>query len=214
MFDFVLFDLDGTISKSELGITRCVQYALESIGIHESDQAVLRTFIGPPLSIHFQEVYGVDEACAEKLLAKYRKRYNTIGIYEAEMYEGIFDLLKTCFEKGIKLGIVSSKPKVYLDQLLKHFGIDAFFCEVLGPALQKKETDTKEAMIATLLTQYPKQCCCMVGDRKFDVLGAKENQVTSIAVTYGYGTKAELEAVQPDIMVDSVAELKKVLLGF
>lgn len=69
-------------------------------------------------------------------------------------------------------------------------------------------------MIATLLTQYPKQCCCMVGDRKFDVLGAKENQVTSIAVTYGYGTKAELEAVQPDIMVDSVAELKKVLLGF
>lgn len=144
MFDFVLFDLDGTISKSELGITRCVQYALESIGIHESDQAVLRTFIGPPLSTHFQEVYGVDEACAEKLLAKYRERYNTIGIYEAEMYEGIFDLLKTCFEKGIKLGIVSSKPKVYLDQLLKHFGIDAFFCEVLGPALQKKKRIPKK----------------------------------------------------------------------
>ena len=100
-FDLVLFDLDGTISKSAKGIINCVQYALESIGIHEENMETLKTFIGPPLTEQFQKVYGLDEATSVQLLQKYRERYMPIGLYETSLYEGMDDLLKEGKEKGM-----------------------------------------------------------------------------------------------------------------
>lgn len=210
-FDLVLFDLDGTISKSAQGIINCVQYALESIGIHEENQAILESFIGPPLSEQFQEVYGVDEQTSIQLLKKYRERYMPIGLYETSLYEGMDTLLKTCCQQGIRCGIVSSKPQVYLKKVLEHLGVYSYFTEVVGPSLSNKETDTKAAMIASVLEKYPNQSVCMVGDRKFDVAGAKENHIFSIAVTYGYGTKEELEKAEPDCIVESVLSLQNFL---
>ncbi len=207
-FDLVLFDLDGTLSKSAQGIIHCVQYALESIGIHEENMDTLQTFIGPPLTEQFQKVYGVDEETSIQLLEKYRQRYNPIGLYETSLYEGMDDLLKAGKEKGIIFGIVSSKPQVYLHKVLEHLGIVSYFQEIVGPSLSHKEVDTKAEMIASVLKKYPKASACMIGDRKFDIQGAKKNQIFSIAVSYGYGSLEELEAEHPDYIAKSVNDLQ------
>lgn len=176
-FNLVLFDLDGTISKSAKGIINCVQYALESIGIHEENMDILKTFIGPPLTEQFQKVYGLDEKTSIQLLEKYRERYNPIGLYETSLYEGIEDLLKVGKEKGMIFGIVSSKPQVYLNRVLEHLGVLSYFQEVVGPSLSHKEVDSKAKMIASVLEKYPNASACMIGDRKFDIRGAKKNQI-------------------------------------
>lgn len=210
-FDLVLFDLDGTISKSAEGIINCVQYALESIGIHEENMDTLKTFIGPPLTEQFQKVYGLDEATSVQLLQKYRERYMPIGLYETSLYEGMDDLLKEGKEKGMTFGIVSSKPQVYLNKVLEHLGVLNYFTEIVGPSLSHKETDTKAEMIASVLKKYPNTSACMIGDRKFDIQGAKKNKIFSIAVRYGYGSKEELIKENPDYIAESVHALQNFL---
>ncbi len=207
-FNLVLFDLDGTISKSAKGIINCVQYALESIGIHEENMDILKTFIGPPLTEQFQKVYGLDEKTSIQLLEKYRERYNPIGLYETSLYEGMEDLLKVGKEKGMIFGIVSSKPQVYLNRVLEHLGVLSYFQEVVGPSLSHKEVDSKAKMIASVLEKYPNASACMIGDRKFDIRGAKKNQIFSIAVSYGYGSIEELVKENPDYIAESVNDLQ------
>ncbi len=207
-FNLVLFDLDGTISKSAKGIINCVQYALESIGIHEENLDILKTFIGPPLTEQFQKVYGLDEKTSIQLLEKYRERYNPIGLYETRLYEGMEDLLKVGKEKGMIFGIVSSKPQVYLNRVLEHLDVLSYFQEVVGPSLSHKEVDSKAKMIASVLEKYPNASACMIGDRKFDIRGAKKNQIFSIAVSYGYGSIEELVKENPDYIAESVNDLQ------
>lgn len=215
-YEYVLFDLDGTLSESALGITRCVQYALRCIGIHEPDLQKLASFVGPPLNIQFMNSYGVDEKKAAYLVEKYRERYIEKGIYECRMYQGVEDMLAHCFQMGIRLAVASSKPEVFVKQIIHDAGLDPYFSVVAGSGLQDEfngtATDNKAVVISRALnrlTQGQHQKTAMVGDRIFDMQGAKTNQVTGIGVTYGYGTKEEL--AQADVIVDDIWELEKEL---
>lgn len=221
MNDYILFDLDGTLTDPKEGITTCVQYALASFGIEEPDLNKLTPFIGPPLKDSFMEFYGFDEEKAEAAVEKYRERFKDTGIFENRIYDGIPELIRKLKGNKKKLAVASSKPTVFVERILEHFDIRRYFDVVVGSELDGRRTDKAEVVAEALRRLYgenaedlekKKQNTLMVGDRKFDVKGAKDEGVVSVAVTYGYGPMDELKIAKPDYIVRSVAELEKLLL--
>ena len=178
MFSYILFDLDGTISDPKQGICGCVQYALKSFGIDEPDLDRLEPFIGPPLRGSFMKYYGFTEEQAEEAVAKYRERFSVTGKYENMLYPGIAPLLHDLVQAGAKLAVASSKPTVYVEDILVHFGIRQYFDFVVGSELDGTR-DRKEEVVAEVLRQLEESCgakpyeVVMVGDRCFDIEGAK-----------------------------------------
>ena len=120
-YQYLLFDLDGTISESAPGIIRSVQYGLAAVGIHETDMAVLRTFIGPPLNVQMRKLYHMSDEDIRMAVTKFRELYETEGIFECEPYDGIGDLLKEAREKGYILAVASSKPEPFVKRIMDHF---------------------------------------------------------------------------------------------
>lgn len=233
MFQYVLFDLDGTLTEPKEGITKSVQYALKAFGIEENDLDHLECFIGPPLSDSFMENYGFTREETKDVIKVYRERFQTIGIFENRVYDGIEEMLSTCKEKGMILAIASSKPTVFVERILEHFHLRQYFDVLVGAFLdgtrEKKEEVVKEALRQLAVftgkideTQenvskeelcgiFHKGNCAMVGDRKFDVQGAKEYNVFSMAVRYGYAKGTELEDEGADRIVETPEELCEAL---
>ena len=213
MFEYILFDLDGTLTDPKEGITKSVQYALASVGIDEPDLDKLEPFIGPPLHESFMEFYGFDRDKAMKLVDKYRERFNVTGIYENVIYPGIANMLKTLKEAGCKIAIASSKPTEMVEIILDHFEIRKYFDFVVGSNLDGTRTKKEEVVEEALRQLEPvKEKTAMVGDRKFDVEGAKAFGLVSIGVSFGYAQQNELEEAGADYIVDTVEELQKLLL--
>lgn len=217
MKKYFLFDLDGTLTDPKVGITTCVQYALHSFGIEEPDLDKLEPFIGPPLKDSFMEFYGMDEEQAGRAVAKYRERFSETGLFENEIYPGIAPMLKTLNEKGFLLAVASSKPTVFVEKILEHFGIRQYFKAVVGSELDGRRTDKEQVVqeaLRQLFGQEPVRCqeVYMIGDRRFDVEGARAMKVESIGVTYGYGGMEELKEARADYIVESVEELRELLL--
>lgn len=217
MFQYLLFDLDGTITDSKLGITRCVQYALERFGIVEEDLQKLEPFIGPPLRDSFMEFYGFDPEKAEEAVAVYRERFSTIGLYENEVYEGIVDLLWDLKKGEKELAIASSKPTVFVKKILEYFQIADCFSVVIGSELdgsRDKKEEVVEAALVELLGEKKatKENTAMIGDRKYDIEGAKEHGLTGVGVGYGFANPGELELAGADYIVETVEKLRELLL--
>lgn len=221
MFEYILFDLDGTLTDPKIGITSSVQYALRAFGIDEPSLDKLEPFIGPPLADSFMEFYGFTPEQAKRAIEKYRERFDHQGIYENEMYEGIDRMLLKLKESGKMLAIASSKPTPLVLRVLEHFHIKECFDYIVGSELDgrrgKKEEVVEEALRlmvpATLDAQERKTCVAMVGDRKFDIEGAKAFGLTSVGVSFGYAPQGELEAAGADYIVDTVSELEAILMG-
>ena len=215
--NYILFDLDGTLTDPKVGICTCVQHALKSFGIEEPDLDKLECFIGPPLKDSFMEFYGLSEADAVAAIEKYRERFSTVGKFENEIYQGIPELLKDMKDYGYHLAVASSKPECFVKDILEHFDIAQYFEVVVGSELDGGRTDKAEVIQEALnrLFHYgriKKDRIVMVGDRKFDVQGAKEMGVTSVAVGYGYGPAEELTEAAPDYLVNTVAELRELFI--
>lgn len=221
MNDYLLFDLDGTLTDPKVGICTCVQYALASLGIDEPDLDKLESFIGPPLKDSFKEFYGFDEEKTEEAVAKYRERFKDIGIFENEIYKGIPEMLKKLKTAGKKLAVASSKPTVFVERILVHFSIREYFDVVVGSELDGTNAEKPKIVAEAMLKLYgnipdytgeKKKKTVMIGDRKFDVEGAKAAKISSVAVAYGYGSVEELESAGADKVVKSVEELERYLL--
>lgn len=216
MKEYLLFDLDGTLTDPKQGITTCVQYALRSLGIEEPDLDKLEVFIGPPLKNSFMEFYGLDEEKADVAIAKYRERFQTTGLYENEIYTGIAEMLLTLQQNGMHLAVASSKPTVFVEKILEHFKIKKYFEVIVGSELDgtrvNKDEVVKEAL-KRLFQNKPveKEKVYMIGDRKFDVEGAHAQGIESVGVSYGYGSQEELKEAKADYIVRSVEELEKFL---
>lgn len=232
MYQYILFDLDGTLTDPKVGITTCVQYALGKMGIEEPDLDKLEPFIGPPLMDSFCDFYGFDEEQAKKACAFYRERFETIGLYENEIYPGIARLLMRSKEAGKKLAVASSKPTVFVKKILEHFEIAEYFDVVVGSELdgtRGRKEEVVETALMLLVSDRDwkvrsdnekksdtKETCdtiAMVGDRKFDVEGAKAFGIISIGVRYGYANEGELEAAGATHIVQTVEELETLLLN-
>lgn len=217
MKKYLLFDLDGTLTDPKVGICTCVQYALSSFGIEEPDLDKLEPFIGPPLKESFMNFYGFDEEKAEAAIAKYRERFSTVGLFENEIYEGIPRMLKALSAQGMFLAVASSKPTVYVERILEHFKIRKYFKAVVGSELDGTRVNKDEVVEEALRRLFGDQPVnkaevYMIGDRKFDVEGAKIQGVESVGVTYGYGGMEELREAKADYIVRSVEELQSFLL--
>jgi len=219
MFEYILFDLDGTLTDPKLGITSSVQYALRALGIEEPSLDKLEVFIGPPLTDSFREFYGLDEEQMTTAVDKYRERFATQGIFENEIYPGIPQMLADLKAKGKKLAIASSKPTLFVEQILEHFEIRKYFDDVVGSNMDgtrgRKEEVVEEAlhrMLPAGMTPAKKRdAVAMVGDRKFDIEGAAAHGITSVGVSFGYAPEGELEQAGADYIVNSVQSLYDVL---
>lgn len=217
MKKYMLFDLDGTLTDPKVGITTCVQYALHSMGIEEPDLDKLLPFIGPPLKDSFMQFYGMDEEQAGQAIEKYRERFQDTGIFENEVYKGIPQMLEELQNKGVQLAVASSKPTVFVNRILEHFDLKKYFRVVVGSELDGRRVNKDEIIHEALnkLFYYKpiqKELVYMIGDRKFDVEGAREHRIECVAVTYGYGSIEELKEAKADYIVRSVEELRKFLL--
>ena len=214
-FSYILFDLDGTLSDPKEGITKSFQYALEYFGIKVENLDELEPVIGPPLKASFMNFYGLTEEEAVVAIAKYRERFGKIGLYENEIYPGIKELLKELAEQGYQIAIASSKPTEYVEQICEYFQIKDYFHHIIGSFMDGRRVE-KEEVVEEAIAQFgniSKDEIIMVGDRKFDVIGAHERGLKAIGVTYGYGGREELTEAGADVLVDNVEELKRLLLS-
>ena len=213
--DCVLFDLDGTLSDSFEGVANSVAYALEAFGIHDTDRAGMRRCIGPPLNVSFHDFYGMDEEQAWAATEKFRERYNVIGLYENTVYPGIPELLRGLRAAGRTLMVATGKPTPTAREVLRHFDILDLFTVVSGPEFDGTR-GTKREQITWALEQAgitdPTRAV-MVGDRHYDILGAKETGVAAVGVLYGFGSREELIAAGADCVAESVSHLRALLTG-
>jgi phosphoglycolate phosphatase len=207
MFDTVLFDLDGTLTDSALGIINSVQHALKKYGI-EADRDFLRCFIGPPLAQSFRKYFNIEDGA--QAVEYYREYYAPKGIFENEVYKGIESVLKHLKENGVQILVATSKPEEYAKQILNHFHLSDYFDGIHGATMDESKVK-KEDIIAEALSLHPHKKAIMVGDREHDIIGAKANDIASIGVLYGFGSKEELEKISPDYIVESTEALDKLL---
>ena len=216
-YNYLLFDLDGTLTEPKEGITRCVQYALEAMGIHEPDREKLVPFIGPPLKEMFMSTYQMDEKTAERAIEKYRERFREKGIFENGVYPGIPEALSRLKEAGKIMAVASSKPQPFVERILEHYGLDRFFQVVVGSELNGRRTDKQEVIQEVFrrfgLEEKDRRQALMIGDRRYDVEGAKKMGVDCLGVTFGYAADGELEEAGADLIVDSAQEMARVILS-
>ena len=210
----ILFDLDGTLTDPKEGITKSAAYALQKFGIPVENLDDLCCFIGPPLIDSFREYYGMDEEQASLAVNYYRERFREKGILENRLLDGVIPMLQRLSERGKRLAIATSKPEVFARQIAENFGIAPYFDYICGCGLDG-ERNTKSEVISYALDQYgnpPKSTVVMIGDRKHDIIGAKQNQIASIGVLVGYGSYQELEEAGADKIVKTISDLEQLLL--
>lgn len=213
-YEYLLFDLDGTLTDPVLGITNSVMYALKKYGIEVNDRRELYKCIGPPLTDSFENFYGFSKVEAKNAVEYYREYYREKGIFENTVYDGIETLLKMLKDNGRTLLLATSKPQVFAERILEHFKIAQYFTFVAGSNLDGTRVKKGEVI------KYALENCknidptkaVMIGDREHDIIGAKEAGMDSIGVLFGYGGRDELEKAGADKIVESVAELGRVLL--
>ena len=206
----ILFDLDGTLTDSGEGIINCAILALEHFGLPIPSREALRVFVGPPLQESFIN-HGVPADRAEEAVAVYRSRYIPIGKYENAPYPGIRQLLETLQNHGHKLYVATSKPEGMSIDILNHFDLAKYFTKICGASMDFSR-NTKEAVIAYLLESTgEKDRMVMVGDTKFDILGAKHHGIPAIGVSWGYGKVEEMEAAGAAAIAHDPAELLSLL---
>ena len=213
--EYVLFDLDGTLTDPALGITNCVIYALEKFGIHPSAREELHPYIGPPLVYSFTQFHGLSEEDAIRAVAYYRERFSVDGWRENSVFDGIHELLCSLQEKGVKLILATSKPEVFALRILEHFDLAKYFIFAAGSTLDGQRPE-KADVIAYIQEKYPHIRCentLMVGDRCYDVLGAHCQGLQAVGVLFGYGDRKEMEQAGADYIVENVSELQQLLLS-
>jgi len=210
----ILFDLDGTLTDPFEGITRCVQHALACQGIEVDDRQTLARFIGPPLAGAFEAFFDMSQAQAAQAVADYRERFSRIGMYENRVYDGIPELLAGLQSSGYQLFVATSKPWVFARPIIEHFGLDDYFDTVYGSELDGQRVH-KHALIAYILSEQAlaTDATLMIGDRRFDIEGARHNGVACAGVNYGYGSGAELDSCAPDLRFASPAAIGDYLLS-
>lgn len=212
-YDWLLFDLDGTLTDPFEGITRSVEYALNAFGIEVEDRRVLAPFIGPPLVESLTERYGFTMEDAVAAVAKYREYFAVKGLYENELFEGIPELLSDCRKAGYKITMATSKPTHYARIIAEHFDIARYFDAIHGSSLDGTRI-TKSSVVAEVVAEehLDPARALMIGDRRHDVEGAGEHGIRTVGVLYGYGSREEHEAAGAAYIVNDLDELRELLI--
>ena len=212
MYEYIFFDLDGTLTDPGEGITNSVAHALRRFGIEPPPREELYAFIGPPLKDSFAKYYGMNGDDCTLAVKYYREYYADKGIFENSLYEGIPSLLSDIRDRGKRMVLATSKPDIFAEKILIHFGIDGYFDFVAGAAMDETRTK-KDEVIAYAIEKYglsgKNDRILMVGDRMHDVLGAAKHGIDTVGVTFGYGSEEELLAAGARFIADTPADILK-----
>lgn len=211
---YILFDFDGTLFNSQIGIKKAVKFALKHEGIVENDDEKLESFIGPPLNYSFEKHYGFKAEKIDELITNLRKYYSEQGYQETALYDGIREMLFALKQKNKSLSIATAKPTIYAKQILESFELSHLFDSVQG-SLMKGELFPKDRVIGSVMKDlelFDAQDCVMIGDTIYDIKGAQFHNMDTIAVNYGYGKLKDLKDARANLIVETVAELRNVLI--
>ena len=208
MYNTVLFDLDGTLTDPAEGITNSVAYALEHYGISVEDKKILYSFIGPPLKDSFIKYYGFNEEKAMEAIFVYREYFRDKGIFENEVYEGVEEMLEKIKDSGKSIVLATSKPEEFAVRILEHFNLIGYFDVVAGASMDEKRNKKGDVIkYAMEKGGFSVDGAVMIGDREHDILGAKENNLPSIGVLFGFGSREELEKAGADYIAETVEDI-------
>ena len=210
-YSYLFFDLDGTIYDSARGITASARYALEKMGISVKDN--LNKFIGPPLKSSFMDFYGMSSEDGDSAVKYYREYYVEHGIFDGVLYENAAETLKLMCEAGIKIVLATSKPQIFAERILEHFNIKKFFTFISGASLDERHVEKCDIIsyAVSKLGITNLNSVLMVGDRNFDIIGAKKVGIKSAGVLFGYGDKDELINAGADYIVKSFNEISEII---
>lgn len=214
MYKYVLFDLDGTLTDSAPGIINCIKYACGKMGLSIPSDELLLSFVGPPLKDMMAKVFSLSDNDAEKMLAFYRERFSTVGLFENSIYPGALDMLKRIKDSGARTALATSKPKIYAEKICDKFGITEYLDVLEGSLLsgeKVKKVDVMRSALDELSAETEKTI--MVGDRSFDIDAARILNVDSLAVTYGYAEEKELSLCSPTYIASCPAEAADIILS-
>jgi phosphoglycolate phosphatase len=191
--DAIYFDLDGTLTDPKPGITRSIQYALQKLGHHTiPTEDELTWCIGPPLRASFAKILGAEDR-ADRAVSLYRERFSDVGLYENGVYDGIGEVLTTLSQSGQRLFVATSKPHVFAERIIEHFGLRHHFEQVFGSELDGTRVDKSDLLqYALKIAAVDPAKTVMIGDRSHDMVGAGNNGMKRIGVLYGYGSRDEL----------------------
>jgi len=207
--DALLFDLDGTLTDPKPGIVGSLRFALDQLGVSCPSDDVLTTFIGPPLRATFAMLLDTSEvSLIEKAMGLYRQRFAATGLYENQVYAGVPAMLEQAQQAATALYVATSKPAVYAERIVQHFGLAQYFRQVYGPELDGRREDKTELLAYLLASEdVSAQAAVMIGDRAADVRAAKANGVRSIGVLWGYGSAQELVDAGADMLCQTPSDL-------
>lgn len=204
-FEHYLFDMDGTLFDTSEGVINSLVFCLRKYGI-EHERQYFRRFIGPPLLWSFSAFCGFDDETARSAMLFYREHYAEHGIFECAPYDGVPDLLRGLKAAGKSLYVATSKPQPFAERILEHFDLARYFAKVCGSDMDERRSD-KALIIADALSGIDKGRALMVGDRHYDIAGAKANGIRSCGVCFGFGSREELEEAGADFIVQRAEEI-------
>jgi phosphoglycolate phosphatase len=206
---FLLFDLDGTLTDPELGISACIQHAVQALGRATPRRESLRRYIGPPLRQSLGELLETDDAeILDTALRYYRERFSTIGLYENALYSFVPSALAALQVARHRMWVVTSKPTVYASRIVEHFGLAPYFEAVHGSELTGERSDKVELVAHVLAAENLDSArTWMIGDRAHDVRGGRANGTHTAGVLWGYGSEQELAEAGADVIVDAMHSL-------
>lgn len=213
-YENLLFDLDGTLIDSKQGITNSVKYALKYFGIQVKCIEDLYKFIGPPLRESFSQYYGFNKEDTEIAVTKYREYFLENGIYQNTLYAGVPEMLRKLKNANKNLIIATSKVEEYTKQILENLQISSYFSYVCGSTFDDSRSKKAQIINYILTTNnLSSKNTIMIGDRSHDIVGAKEMNLDSIGVLYGYGSYDELQKAGATYIVSNINELQTKLLS-
>ncbi|MFC3931826.1 HAD family hydrolase [Streptococcus dentapri] len=214
IYKTIIFDLDGTLTNPEKGITNSLIYALKQFDKTVTDKKDLYKFIGPPLSYSFKQFCGFSDTQVQDAINHYRYYFAKKGWAENQVLPGATDLLASLKAQHKQLLLASSKPQPFVLQILDHFNLTDYFDQIAGATLDDSRS-TKAQVISHVLKKAGinnPEHCVMVGDREHDIQGAHQNHLPAVGLLLGFGSREELEAAGADVIVRDFDELKALLL--
>ncbi|GAA0077877.1 HAD family hydrolase [Clostridium sp. CTA-5] len=213
-YDYIFMDLDGTITDPMIGITKSIQYALKYFNIEVEDINTLTKFIGPPLKDTFSQDYKFNEKQTVEAIEKFRERFSEVGLFENVVYNGMEEFLKELKNNGKILMVATSKPQFFAEKILDHFNLKKYFSFIGGSNMDETRSKKSEVIEYVLSENNIKDLSkvVMIGDRKHDIIGAKESGLDSIGVLYGYGNYDELKEAGANTIIKDLNELLNILI--
>lgn len=213
-YDYILFDLDGTLTDSKQGIVECIAYALDKENIPYTN-AILDKMVGPPFRVSMREYFGLEMSEIEKLIEIYRGVYEVDGYKKCKVFDGVYEMLSELKNAGKILGVATSKPIKFTRLIMRDFNLAKYF-DFVGGASSDASKEAKRDVVRMVLDNLKvedESRVLMVGDRLYDIEGAHAENVDCAAVLYGYGSREEFEEYKADYILNTPADVAKLVLG-